>query len=130
VPPAERSIIFRCGGHEALHVIAVYGLAGARHARRGQAVDPARGRRRPAPVMNLVSRPPADLCRTFRTGRRGGVWFVTKDHAFYGDYLSHDQALESACYGARAVQAKGGSARVLDGPDEVVVPHQAPGGLP
>jgi hypothetical protein len=76
--------------------------------------------------MNLAGRSAADLCRTFRTGQRGGVWFVTKDHAFYGDYLSRDQAIESACYGARAVEATGGSARVLDGPDQVVIPHQFP----
>ena len=76
--------------------------------------------------MNLVGRSAADQRRTFRTGQRGRVWFVTKDRAFYGDYLGRDQAIESACYGARAVEAKGGSARVLDGPDEVVVPHQVP----
>ena len=76
--------------------------------------------------MSFARRTAADLCHTFRTGRGGGAWVVTKDHSFYGDYVSRDQAIESACYGARAVEAKGGSARVLDGPDEVVVAHQLP----
>ena len=63
---------------------------------------------------------------TFRTGQRGGQWCVTRDQVFYGDYYSREQAIAAACFGARAAEAKGGSARVLDGPLEKVVPHQLP----
>lgn len=59
---------------------------------------------------------------TFRIGLRSGVWTVTKDQVFYGDYHSQDQALKSACSGARAIEAKGGLARVL-APGETPVPY-------
>jgi hypothetical protein len=73
--------------------------------------------------MNLIARAPPRSC-TFRTGRRSGVWFVTRDDVFYGDYLTRGQAIESACYGARTIEAQGGTAVVLTMPGEVVVPHQ------
>lgn len=63
--------------------------------------------------------------RTFRTGARNGVWFVTKDHVLYGDYLSRDQAIRSACLAARGVEDAGGQARVLSVPNDVVVDHRA-----
>jgi hypothetical protein len=62
--------------------------------------------------------------RTFRTGARNGVWFVTKDHVLYGDYLSKDQAMRSACLAAQGVESKGGTARVLSIPNDVVVNHR------
>jgi hypothetical protein len=62
--------------------------------------------------------------RTFRTGARNGVWFVTKDHVLYGDYLSRDQALRSACFAAQDVEAAGGSARVLAVPNDTVIEHR------
>ena len=73
--------------------------------------------------VNLISRSPTRHC-TFRIGQRSGVWFVTRDGVFYGDYLSQAQATEAACFGARTVEAQGSSARVLAGSGEVVVPHQ------
>jgi hypothetical protein len=72
--------------------------------------------------MNLISRSPTRQS-TFRTGQRAGVWFVTRDGVFYGDYLSLAQATEAACFGARTVEAQGGTAKVLAGPGDVVVPH-------
>lgn len=63
---------------------------------------------------------------TFRAAVRSGVWLVTKNDAFYGDYLSRNQALRSACLGARAVEALGGTARVLAPPGETLVPHNDP----
>lgn len=72
--------------------------------------------------MNLIARSPSRRC-TFRTGERSGVWFVTKDEVFYGDYLTRAQAVEAACFGARTVEAQGGSAQVL-GSGDAVVPHQ------
>ena len=62
----------------------------------------------------------------FRTGQRGSGWYVTRDHEFYGDYFSQGQAVAAACMGARAVEAKGSTARVLDGPGETLVPHDVP----
>lgn len=62
-------------------------------------------------------------CCTFRAQFRSGVWSVTKDEAFYGDYLTRDQALQSARAGARAVESRGGSARVLVGSAGRVIPH-------
>lgn len=57
---------------------------------------------------------------------RSGVWSVTKNDRFYGDYLSKADAVSAACAAARAVEALGGTARVLAGADGVVVAHQAP----
>ena len=62
----------------------------------------------------------------FRTGQRTGVWFVTKDGAFYGDYLSRSQAIRSACLGALAVEARGGTAHVFASPGDVPIQHQIP----
>lgn len=73
--------------------------------------------------MNLIPRSPPRSC-TFRVGERASVWFVTKNDVFYGDYLSRGQAIEAACFGARTVEAKGGSARVLAAPGDVLVGHQ------
>jgi len=73
--------------------------------------------------LNLIPRGPV-RSYTFRAGERSGVWFVTKNDAFYGDYLSRGQAIEAACFGARTVEAKGGSARVLTSPGDTLVGHQ------
>ena len=53
---------------------------------------------------------------------RSGVWSVTRDHAFYGDFLSRAEALGQACAAARAVEALGGTARVLAA-GGTVIPH-------
>jgi hypothetical protein len=49
---------------------------------------------------------------------------VTKNNVFYGDYLSRAQAIRSACYGARAVEATGGEARVLVLPGDELIAHR------
>lgn len=64
--------------------------------------------------MNFADRTPRPGV-TFRATLRAGIWSVTKNNVFYGDYFSRDQAIASACYGARAVEAIGGEARVLAG---------------
>lgn len=71
--------------------------------------------------MNVSDRSPSRNT-TFRVNLRSGVWAVTKNHLFYGDYLSQEQAIRSACYGARAVEATGGQAQVLAG--EAVFQHR------
>jgi hypothetical protein len=63
---------------------------------------------------------------TFRTLQNEDVWQVSRDGVFYGDYENQAQALAAACFGARAVEAGGASARVLNGRDEEVVPHHLP----
>ena len=69
--------------------------------------------------------PPPRSC-TFRTGQRGDVWYVTRDQVFYGDYNTKAQAIAAACFGARAAQAQGATATVVDGSNGEVVPHQLP----
>lgn len=61
---------------------------------------------------------------TFRAALRSGVWAVTKNNVFYGDYLDRTQAIRSACYGARAVEAAGGQARVLLLPGDELIAHR------
>lgn len=61
---------------------------------------------------------------TFRAALRGSVWTVTKSNDFYGDYLSREQAIRSACNGARAVEATGGAARVLAEPGDQLIAHR------
>lgn len=61
---------------------------------------------------------------TFRASLRSGVWSVTRDHVFYGDFLSRAEALRQACAAAVAVEALGGTARVLAPPGETLVPHR------
>lgn len=75
--------------------------------------------------MKVIGYEAARSC-TFRTQLRSGVWSVTKDDAFYGDYLSRREAVKGACAGARAVEALGGSAKVLDAATDTVIPHHAP----
>ena len=60
----------------------------------------------------------------FRVAMRDGVWAVTKNDAFYGDYASRDQAIRGACFGARTVEATGGQAHVLAAPGDEVVDHR------
>jgi len=50
---------------------------------------------------------------TFTVAERQGVWMVRRDGGFYGDYHSRAQAIASAELGVRAVEERGGAARVL-----------------
>lgn len=69
---------------------------------------------------------PADgRTATFRLAQRIGVWQVTRDHSFWGDYLSRRAAQAGACEAARSFEAGGGSARVLLLPGETLIPHHA-----
>ena len=76
--------------------------------------------------MNALPESPHRLC-TFRAVLRSGVWSVTRDDIFYGDYLARAEALRAACSAARAVEARGGTARVIDGRGEIIVGHQSAG---
>ena len=72
--------------------------------------------------MSLAGRRPSHS--VFRAAQRAGVWSVTKDGEFYGDYMSRDQAIRGACNGAQAVEATGRQAKVLVGSGEEVIAHR------
>ncbi|RAK58055.1 hypothetical protein [Phenylobacterium deserti] len=61
--------------------------------------------------------------RTFTAAQLKGVWSVTQNGAFYGDYQSREQAVAGARAGARAVEERGGAACVLVGEARLVAPH-------
>jgi hypothetical protein len=71
-----------------------------------------------------------DLLDTFRAAVRSGIWSVTKNDRFYGDYLTRTNAVWAACDAARRIEAGGGSAQVLADPAQSVIPHSAPGPRP
>jgi hypothetical protein len=52
------------------------------------------------------------LKSTFQLNLRRGIWRVTLDGAFYGDYRSKLQALEGAESGAQALRDSGRAAQV------------------
>ena len=64
--------------------------------------------------------------RTFRASLRGGVWQVTRDYVFVGEYPSSAAAIEGALQAAVAYEAAGGRARVMGPPGETPIPHQVP----
>ena len=55
--------------------------------------------------------------------RPGGVWQVTRDYVFHGEYASREEAAEGACNAARSLEAAGGAARVLATPGDTPIPH-------
>lgn len=54
-----------------------------------------------------------DAIVTIRTERRGGIWRVTRDHVFHGDYVQPGPALDAAVAVARELQRKGGAAQIV-----------------
>jgi hypothetical protein len=60
----------------------------------------------------------------FRAQLRADVWSVTKDDEFYGEHLSRNEALVSACSAARSMEALGCVAEVRVGPRDDLVRHQ------
>ncbi|MDO9430135.1 MAG: hypothetical protein Q7T84_02425 [Phenylobacterium sp.] len=79
--------------------------------------------------MKALKRPAARVC-TFRAGLRGGVWQVTRDYVFHGEYPTREDAAEGACNAARTLEASGGAARVLATPGDTLIPHQSPRAKP
>lgn len=63
---------------------------------------------------------------TFRVATRGGVWRVSRDAAFFGDFLTRDAAVRAACLAAQASEAKGRHAQVLAPPRDEPLPHHGP----
>lgn len=72
--------------------------------------NPERAERRVAPPCGTPDRVPA----VFELRRRSGIWQVTKDGRFYGDFLSEMEALDSAQAAVRSIVAGGGFASLSD----------------
>ena len=72
--------------------------------------------------MKALKRAAPRIC-TFRAGLRGGVWQVTRDYVFHGEYASREEAAEGECNAARSLEAAGGAARVLATPGDTPIPH-------
>jgi hypothetical protein len=49
----------------------------------------------------------------FRTSPVGGVWHVTRDQVFFGDYLAEGPAWAAARKAAREVEGQGGRAEMI-----------------
>jgi hypothetical protein len=79
--------------------------------------------------LKALKRAAPRIC-TFRAGLRGGVWQVTRDYVFHGEYASREEAAEGACNAARLLEAAGGAARVLATPGDTLIPHHAPPSKP
>jgi hypothetical protein len=70
------------------------------------------------PAGSSSSRPPPEDDSTLiHSARSGGVWHVTRNGAFLGDYLSEAPARREAARAAREIEQGGGRAEVLFGPD-------------
>ena len=77
-----------------------------------------RGEKRAVPPADLdtYSPPPAratDLPVVIRCAHRGGVWHVTRDDAFLGDYMEQEPARTAAAQAAREVERQGRRAEVI-----------------
>lgn len=78
--------------------------------------------------MIVVARGAPRSC-VFQLSQRSGVWSVSRDTAFYGDYLSRAEATDAACAAARTVETLGGEARV-SAPSGEAIDHRFRGGRP
>lgn len=65
----------------------------------------------------MEARPPPADAVIIHSARAHGVWRVTQDGAFVGDYLAEAPARAAAAYAAREVERLGGRAELLFGPD-------------
>lgn len=63
-------------------------------------------------IVEPAPRPPI----AFRVRRRTGVWEVTRDSRFFGDYHAETLALEAAEAAIRTITARGGSAALFRAP--------------
>jgi hypothetical protein len=74
--------------------------------------------------MQPLEAPPHSL--VFHITLGSSVWHVSRNGAFYGDYLSRGNAIRAACAGARDEERRGGVARVFEPPGTVALPHHEP----
>ena len=64
--------------------------------------------------------------RTFRVWEQSGQWRVSRDGAFYGDFLTRGDAVRAACFGARTQNGYGRTAEVIASPGDQRIPHFDP----
>lgn len=72
---------------------------------------------------------PADPGRpdqVFRIGLGPGVWRVSHNGAFFGDYLTRGNAVRAAYAGARFEEGRGRVAHVFESPGTTALPHHEP----
>ena len=60
---------------------------------------------------------------TFRVSVEDGRWQVRRDAVFWGDFLSHGDAVRAACFAARTEERRGRASRVLAPPGDQLVSH-------
>jgi hypothetical protein len=69
---------------------------------------------------------PVQLSQTFRVTLRTGVWNVSRDGVFFGDYMTRGNAIRAAYAGARIEEGRGRLAQVFEPPGAVALPHHEP----
>lgn len=69
----------------------------------------------PWAIPRAAGTPQGDQATVIRTARVGGVWHVTRDNAFLGDYLAEAPARDAATKAARAIADRGGRAELVFG---------------
>lgn len=62
----------------------------------------------------------------FRITTGPGVWHVSRDHVWSGDYLTRGNAIRAAYAGARLDESRGLMAYVLEPPGAAHLPHHEP----
>ncbi len=71
----------------------------------------------------LESAPPS---RVFRIALRSGIWNVSRNDVFFGDYRTRGNAVRAACEAARIEEGRGRLAQVFEPPGRVALPHHEP----
>ena len=61
---------------------------------------------------------------TFRIVLLHGVWRVSRNQAFYGDFLNRGTAVRAACQQARTEEGQGRSVQVFEPPSPVPLVHR------
>ena len=69
---------------------------------------------------------PIQQGHVFRITPGSGIWRVSRDGAFFGDYLTHGNAVRAACAGARIDENRGRVALVFEPPGVVALRHHEP----
>jgi len=71
-------------------------------------------------MLPLESAPPSGV---FRVTLRTGIWNVSRNDVFYGDYHTRGNAVRAAYAAARAEEGRGRTAQVFAPPGTVALPH-------
>jgi hypothetical protein len=74
--------------------------------------------------MRQLDRMPQN--QIFRVTLGSGVWHVSQNGTFFGDYLNRGDAIRAACAAARGEEGRGRAAQVFEAPGAVALPHHEP----